>query len=106
MEIQIQCIERFLDILGFADAQDNLDSFFSSLRELEDLCDDSGVSSPLCFIYEDKGSSGFGFAIELDTGETPEQDIWLQGAILYNPTENRWSVAAQKTPIALHQSAY
>jgi hypothetical protein len=93
VEIQIQNPLRFLDVLGQADEQDNLESLFSSLKELEDLCGESMLSSPRCHLYDDV--RGFGFAIELVTAGSPDQETWMKGVIEYDPSENRWSVATQ-----------
>lgn len=91
MQIQIQCPDRFLDMLGFADDQDNLESLFSSLRELEDLCDESLLPSPRCLLFDD--IRGFGFAIELEVVGSTAKDTWMKGVIQFDPLENRWSVA-------------
>ncbi len=91
MQIQIENPLRFLDILGQADELDNLDTLFSSLRELENLCDESMLSFPRCHLFDDV--RGFGFSIELVTAGTPERETWMKGIIEFDPTDNRWSVA-------------
>lgn len=89
MEIQIQCPEHFLDVLGQADEHDNLESLFSSLQNLEDLCDESMLHSPRCYLFDD--INGFGFAIELETAGTPELETWMKGTIEFDPVNNQWS---------------
>jgi hypothetical protein len=92
VQIQIQCPEHFLDVLGQADERDNLESLFSSLKELENLCDESMLQSPRCHLFDD--IRGFGFSIELTTAGTPDRDTWLKGIIQYSSSENLWRVVS------------